>query len=147
MVSIMNSKWSVAGLTFAVWALVAASGVYWGLKLAARPASQAVPPVVRSTSPADPVAVARLLGSVPTLATAAPGASLASRFALLGVVATPGNQGAALIAVDGQPPRPFRIGATVDDGVVLKFVDKRKADLAASIDGPVIATLELPLRQ
>ncbi len=73
-------------------------------------------------------------------------ASTASRFALLGVVASRGNQGAALIAVDGKPPRPFRIGATVEEGYVLKFIDKRKAELAARVDGPSLVTLELPLR-
>ncbi|MES2634482.1 MAG: type II secretion system protein N [Pseudomonadota bacterium] len=143
----MHSRWTVAVSTFAVWGLVAATAVYWGLKLSARPAPVPVAPVVRTTPPADPVAVARLLGSAPVFATAAPVASMASRFALLGVVASPGNEGAALIAVDGKPARPFRIGATVDDGVVLKFVDKRKAELAARVDGPVLVTLELPLRR
>ncbi|MDP3619221.1 MAG: type II secretion system protein N [Ramlibacter sp.] len=146
MVSNMHSRWTLAGATFAVWALVAASAVYWGLKLSAPPAPVPAAPVLRTASPADPVSVARLLGSSPVLASAAPVASIASRFALLGVVASPGSQGAALIAIDGKPARPFRIGATVDDGLVLKFVDKRKAELAARMDGPVLVTLELPLR-
>ena len=51
----------------------------------------------------------------------------ASRFVLLGVVADTDGQGAALIAVDGKPPRPFRVGAKVADGYVLHSVSARAA--------------------
>jgi general secretion pathway protein C len=142
MVSNLQSRWAVAGATFVLWALVAASTVYWGLKLTSPTgAAPAAPPVVRMPPAADPVAVARLLGAAP--ASAAPAPSLASRFALLGVVASRSQRGAALIAVDGKPAKPFRVGAVIDEGIVLKSVEARRAVLASS-DGSPALTLELP---
>lgn len=149
MVSNLQSKWAVAGATFALWALVAASAVYWGLKLAARPApGPAAAPAVRTPQAPDPTAVARLLGASPAAATAgAPAPSLASRFNLVGVVASRSQQGAALIAVDGKPAKPFRVGAAVDEGLVLQSVEARRAVLAADAKGPPVLTLELPPRK
>ena len=145
MVSNMHSRWVVAASTFAVWALVAGSAVYWGLKVSSRPASVPGSAVVRAPVAADPVAVSRLLGASPTVATSAPVASLSSRFILQGVVASRAHEGAALIAVDGKPPKPYTVGATVDDSLVLKSVDGRRAILASSMSGPAVVTLELPL--
>ena len=145
MVSNLQSKWAVAGATFALWALVAASAVYWGLKIAtpSRPAV-AAPPAVRAPAPADPAAVARLLGASPAAASVPTVASLSSRFTLVGVVASRSRTGAALIAVDGRPAKPFRVGAAIDEGLVLQSVEARRATLAASREGPPVLTLELP---
>jgi general secretion pathway protein C len=144
MVSNMHSRWTVAGATFALWALVAASAVYWGMKFSTPSSTGVGAPVVRAPVPVDPAAVARLLGSSPTAAAAAPVASLSSRFTLVGVVADRSRHGAALIAVDGRPAKPFRVGAAVDEGLVLQSVDARRAVLAASSGGPAVLTLELP---
>ena len=144
MVSNMHSRWTVAGATFALWAVVAASAVYWGMKFTTPQGGPAGAPVVRAPAAADPAAVARLLGSSPTVEAAAPAASLSSRFSLVGVVAYRSHHGAALIAVDGRPPKPFRVGAAVDESLVLKSVDARRAVLAASSGGPAVLTLELP---
>ena len=142
MVSNLHSRWAVAGSTFVLWALVAASAVYWGLKLTGRAAAATAPVAARTPAPADPAAVARLLGSSP--ASAGPVASLSSRFALVGVVASRGDNAAALIAVDGKPAKPFRVGTEVDTGLVLQSVEGRRAILAASAGGPPAVTLELP---
>jgi general secretion pathway protein C len=144
MVTTLSSRWAVAGSTFALWALVAASAAYWGLKLSSAAGVATAPPAARSPAPVDPMAVARLLGSSPTVAAAAPVASLASRFALVGVVASRAHSGAALISVDGKPPKPFRVGAAVEEGLVLKSVDARSAVLAANASAPPSVTLELP---
>ena len=140
------SRWTVRGVTFLLWIAAGASVVYWGLKLAARPATVTAPTIGRAPAPVDPAAVARLLGSGPVAALpAAP--SLASRFALVGVVAGPGARpGAALIAVDGKPAKPFRVGAAVEEGLVLQSVEARRAVLAAAADGPPVLALELPTR-
>lgn len=140
----MHSRWFVAGSTFALWALVAASAVYWGLKLSSGGAAANAPAPVRSQPPADPAAVARLLGASPRAAESAPVASLSSRFVLVGVVASRDRQGTALIAVDGRPAKPFRVGASVDEGLVLQSVENRRAVLAAGVTGPPALTLELP---
>ena len=147
MVSNLQSRWAVAGSTFVLWALVAASGVFWGLKLIGSAGTQAALLPPRGPAPADPAAVARLLGATAKVADAAPVANLASRFALMGVVASRANDGAALIAVDGKPPKPFRVGAAVEEGLVLQAVEARRARLGASLQGPAAFTLELPLRK
>ena len=136
--------WTVRGASFSLWALVAASAVYWALKVGGRGAAVNVPaPPPRPVAPADPMAIARVLGSTPAAA-AAPGAvaPLASRFQLVGVAAgAASGGGAALIAVDGKPARPFRVGSVIEEGVVLHSVQGRQAVLA---QGSVLVTLELP---
>jgi general secretion pathway protein C len=144
MVGNMRSRWSLAAATFVVWALVAASLVYWVFKMVGNPASSSVPQPARTAAAPDPAALARLLGASPTLAAAAPVASLSSRFVLMGVVASTSHHGAALIAVDGRPARPFRVGTSVDPELVLQSVDHRRATLGASAGGPAVLTLELP---
>jgi general secretion pathway protein C len=145
MVSNSSNRWAVAGGTFMLWALVAASAVYWGTKLSNSGGSAPMAPAARTAPPADPAGVARLLGASPAAA-AAP-ASLASRFTLLGIVSNPGHGGAALIAVEGKPAKPYRVGAPVEEGLLLQSVEPRRASLGATMDGPPAVTLELPLRK
>lgn len=146
MVSDRAGNWTVRSVTFFVWAAVAASAVYWGMKLAgSNPSVPRVPAATRQPAPADPVAVARLLGA--SGAAAAPAAAqpaAVSRFNLLGIVADKSQHGAALIAVDGKPAKPYRVGASIDESLVLQSVQPRSAVLAASMEGPPVVTLELP---
>jgi len=61
------------------------------------------------------------------------------------VVAGPGpDHGAALIAIDGKPAKPYRVGVQVDEGLVLQSVQGRRAVLAAADSGQQVLTLELP---
>ncbi len=146
MVNDAASNWTVRGVTFLLWAGAAASVVAWGLKLSASSAA-AVPPAAAGmrTPVSDAAALARVLGSAPSgPATAAAAPSAATRMSLLGVVADRSKQGAALISVDGRPAKPYRVGGPVDDGLVLKSVEARRAVLAASMDGPAVVTLDLP---
>ncbi|MEJ8820627.1 type II secretion system protein N [Variovorax humicola] len=139
-------RWPVAIATLLVWALAAASVVFWGLRLTA-PADATAPPAVTNAPVAvDPAAVGRFLGAVdaPSAAAAAPDA--ASRFVLQGVIADTDGQGAALIAVDGKPARPFRVGASIGDSYVLQSVGTRAATLGSGARGPVAFTLKLPER-
>jgi general secretion pathway protein C len=65
---------------------------------------------------------------------------------LLGVVAprsASGRQGLALIAIDGQPPKAWRVGAAVDERWTLLAVRHRQVDLGPA-GGAVALTLELP---
>jgi general secretion pathway protein C len=144
MVTTLGSRWAVAGATFALWALVAASAAYWGLKLSSAGDVATAPPAPRNPAPVNAAAVARLLGSNPSAVAAAPPPSAASRFKLLGVVANRGHGGAALIAVDGKPPKPFRVGALVEEGLVLQSVDAKQAALGPRMDAPPSITHQLP---
>ncbi len=130
-------------LTALVWALAAASALYWGLRIRGEASGGQAPAPVAAPAEMqpDPRAVARALG-VEGEGAAAPPASVASRFALQGVVASPSGGGSALIAVDGQPARPYRVGSAVGEGWVLRSVAARQAVLAA--EGGAAVTLELP---
>lgn len=127
-----------------VWALVAAAAMFWGWRLW----SARLPvPAQAQTAVTDGNLVGdlnRLLGappSVPTATVAAPEAS--ARFQLTGVVATPrandsdtgSAPGIALIAVDGKPPRAFRVGDALDASLVLQAVGLRSARIAPSAGG------------
>ncbi|HSW17122.1 MAG TPA: type II secretion system protein N [Ramlibacter sp.] len=141
----LQSRWTTRGASFALWALAALSVVYWGLKLSSSDAASLVAVAApRAPAPPDPAAVARLLGQRTESAAAPAQASLASRFVLTGVVADPSGGGAALIAVDGRPARPFRVGATLDEGLILQSVQGRRALIGERRDGPTAVALELP---
>ncbi|HEX2547802.1 MAG TPA: type II secretion system protein N [Ramlibacter sp.] len=148
MLTASPATWTVRGATFALWALAAASAVYWGLQLTGGRGSASVPATAqRQVAAADPVAIARVLGGTATASAtaAAPQPTLASRLQLVGVAAgASSGQGAAVIAVDGKPARPYRVGSVIEEGLVLLAVRGRQATLAAQPNGPPILTLELP---
>lgn len=140
-----SARWPVVASTTLVWAAAAASVVFWGLRLLA-PADGAPPPAV-SLSPAaqlDGAAVARLLGAQPVTAVVAATPDAASRFQLQGVVADDLGRGAALIAIDGKPARPYRAGALLTERFVLQAVEGRSARIGADHDGKALFTLQLP---
>lgn len=135
---------------FLVWALVAACAVYWAMRLLAAPAPlpASVQPV--SLSGALKGDIARLFASpaTPALDTAPVEPALASRFKLVGVLAPKDaergrGQGIALIAVDGKPPRPYRVGASLGDSLVLQAVAARGATVGPRA-GPAALQLEIP---
>ncbi|WP_076998339.1 type II secretion system protein N [Variovorax sp. KK3] len=141
------ARWPSATATTVLWALAAASVVFWGLRLAA-PSDAVAPPPLNNNAAAvvDPVAVAQMFGAVPSQAAVVATPDAASRFQLLGVVADADQQGAALISVDGQPAKPYRVGSRVIDGYVLHSLDLRAASLGASVNASPAFTLQLPNR-
>ena len=146
MVTNTHSQWGMRLGTLVLWAAAGASVVYWGLRLSSRPSGVAVPVVAAALAAPDAGALARLLGASPSTAVVkAPVAAPSSRFALQGVLSgrTSGG-GAALIAMDGKPARPYRIGAQVDAGLVLQSLGPRQAALGATVDGPTTVRLEMP---
>lgn len=142
-----QSIWWPRLATFVLSLLAAGSVVYWGLKLSASSRPVSVQPAqAAGPMPVDAGALARLLGGG-ALPTTAPAPSASSRFTLAGIVTEGAHAGAALIAVDGRPAKPFRVGARVDDNLVLQSVAPRSVNLGASTDAPASITLELPLRR
>ncbi|KLN57702.1 type II secretion system protein N [Variovorax paradoxus] len=141
------ARWHAPVATTGLWALAAGAAVFWGLRLAAPPEPvPAAATMPRASVSADADAVARLLGVVSANEAAPAAPEAASRFALSGVVADSLNQGAALISIDGKPPRPFRVGSRVGDNYVLQSVGVRAATLGTSAQGPAAFTLQLPVR-
>lgn len=145
----MSARW----VTFLVWALVAASAVAWGLKLFVTPPGAPPQATVAVQSQLPRGDVTRVLGAdAPPPVDPAAGESLASapadaRFQLVGVVAPKGNEtardGVALIAVDGKPPKAFRVGAVVDGENVVQAIRLRGADLGPQ-GGKVVVALNIP---
>lgn len=138
-------------LALLVWAAVAASLAYWGLRWMARPG--AVPPGTSSVALSGTVPrgdITRLL-SPPANAADEPSAPsqqamLASRLQLVGVVAPrrPGDGGVALLVVDGKPARAYRTGHAIDGDLVLQSVTQQGVQIGPS-GGPAAVNLNLPL--
>ncbi|MDO9236311.1 MAG: type II secretion system protein N [Aquabacterium sp.] len=136
-----------------IWAAVAASLAYWGLRWLAQPTgvpANATPVSLDSGIQGDfhrllagPVKAA----SEPTQADPAAASGLAARMKLLGVVA-PRHEGdaggVALLSIDGKPPRAVRIGGTIDGDLVLQSLTQRGA-VIGPVNGPATVTLDLPL--
>lgn len=138
------SPWPVRLSTLALWVLAAASAVFWGLRLSTPVSLPAAPASPAPVAAPDAQAIARLLGAVSS--TPAPGAATTagSRYALLGVLTDrDGTSGAALIAIAGQPAKPFRVGARVDGDLVLQALGPREARLGPS-GAAATLTLALP---
>lgn len=98
--------------TAAVWALAAGSLFAWLLPGA--PESASVAPAYAATGAidVDGARVAQALGAVGAQAAPLARSDELARLKLLGVL-THGAQGAVLVAVAGQPPRPVRVGAPI----------------------------------
>jgi general secretion pathway protein C len=136
---------------FVIWSLVGASAVFWVLRLAASPPPVPAYAVAVGNSVAVRGDLGRLFG-VPqrpqAVAQVVPEAP--SRFRLVGVMAprdrdaqAEAGHGLALIAVDGKPPKPFAVGAHLDNGLVLQSVGLRTASLGPA-QGERSVLLELP---
>jgi general secretion pathway protein C len=136
-------------LAFVIWAAVAASAVFWMLRLWSSSPTAPAHTVSVAANPPARGDLTRVFGAPPAAGPAAPVAmepALASRFKLLGVAAPKdgGDEvGLALIAVDGKPPRGFKVGAVIDGNLVLQSVHPRGAALGPSGAGPAVS-LELP---
>lgn len=134
-----------------VWALLAGSALFWGLKLASRPLL--VPPQTQVAEPGAALQgdLTRLLGveAPAPVAEAAPAQAADARFALIGVVnpktAQAAREGLALIAVDGKPARAYRVGAVIEGTHVLKAVSARGATLGLKDGGAQVALSIAPL--
>ena len=128
---------TAGAVTLAIWALAAGSALFWYLR--AGSTSLPVDAAVASGMAAGGVAVdartvARALGAPDDVPTeAAPAPDIISRVALRGVV-THGGRGAALLAVDGKPAKPVRVGAPLPDvegGWTVRTVSPRAVVLVA----------------
>ena len=118
---------------FAVWALLAGSVVFWLLKLAVSPLPAPAQGLVALDGMPSRVDLSRLLGATPVGEALEAPVTAESRFQLVGVAAPKAGMGAgegvALIAVEGLPPRPYRVGAVVDADLLLLSVTSRSAEL------------------
>ena len=129
----LRERWGVRLLSLLVWLLAAGALAFW--LLGSRGQGSGVNALVADTAlHADEQALARLLGysdAPPPADTAVASDGGSGRFVLQGAVANAFDTGIAVIAVDGQPGRPFRVGQEVADGWTLEAVGRRSARLQA----------------
>ena len=141
-----SSRVVLPAASLLVWGAVAFSAVTWGLRWSATGATPSNATAAAQALPeVDVSAAARSLGAAPVQVAAAP--TLASRFQLQGVMAGGPDAGAALISVDGKPAKPYRVGAVVNDGLVLQSAQGRRVSLGSAMDGPQTLALDLPVKK
>ena len=121
--------------SFAVWALVAGSALFWGLRLFVKAPQAPAQTTVAEVGAGALGDLTRVFGpdAVAEAVAAEPEAVADARFQLIGVVSPRGSgassQGLALIAVDGKPAKAYRVGSVVDGQTVLQSVQARGAAL------------------
>lgn len=139
----MTARW----MSLLIWAALAASGVYWGLRLFVQPTPVPAAAVVAAAATPAAGSLSRLLGEPPAAPVLGdnPPPMTDSRFKLIGVVAPRGAaaSGLALISVDGKPPRAVAVGREVEPGLRLLTVSHRQAELGTTRGAPAM-TLALP---
>jgi general secretion pathway protein C len=154
-----NPRMPARLIAFVVWALVAASAAFWGLRLIVHaPAAPAHTQPVALGATAAGGDLTRVLGAAPVVPSASRSAvtapELGARFKLLGVMAPKAQQragstaprGLALIAMDGKPARAYAVGARLEGELVLQAVSLRTAKIGPA-QGATAAVLEVPALQ
>jgi len=127
------------------WLAASLSAGYWVLRVWGQGPLTPLAALAVSAPQVDVTAVARALGSRPqqgTIEAALP--PPVTRYRLIGLAVQPGQGGAALIAIDDQPPRPVRVGDALEAGLVLQSVNGRGARLGPQRTGPSTVELALP---
>jgi len=135
--------------TFVLWAILGLSAISWGLKLwplmNSTPLSQSAKSAQLSDSQSVGIntsqnaSVGSLLGAEAKAQQNAPDAALA-RLSLIGVLQTGVDQaglgqGVALISIDAQTPKPYKIGAKVGDSLILTSVGEKSVTFALAGQG------------
>lgn len=137
-----------------VWALVAGSAVFWGLRLLGQAAPSDALALASSEQVGAQGDLTRLFGAASVEVTDevldAPAPDISARFRLTGVMAPkrPSEQGLAVISVDGNPARVYRVGAAIEGEWILREVSLRTATVALARnagDAAAAFVLELPL--
>lgn len=149
MATLEPKLWPARLSTFLLAALAAASLVYWGLRWSEPASTLRAGSDWSNPRSIDTGRVAQLLG-----ATAAPANSdgdddpvnASSQYKLLGVIAQglSGGFGSALIAMNDEKAKPYKVGDRLSDALVLQSVSARGAALGPSLQAPASVTLEVP---
>ena len=140
-------SWTLRLFTLLIWLLVGLCAAYWAFKFVTTKPVEATAALAAPTVVIDSKAVGKLLGATDNIAVKAVNTPASSKFVLFGLASSAGGQGFALIALDGKPAKPYRVGGVVADNLVLKSISKTGVILAASLQAPDGVTLELPGRK
>lgn len=141
------SLWSLRLITLAVWLAAVLCGVYWAMKfVTVKPVNASLAAATPAVVP-DSQAIAKLLGATNSGAEQAILTTASSNYALFGLAMEKSGGGVALIATDGKPAKPYRVGSKVADEWVLKSISRTDVVLAASMNAADGMKLALPARQ
>ena len=129
-------------LTGLLWCAAALGAGYWFWHFPATSASLSVSAPWAPNEAAEPATrqLPRVLGVSVAAVTAD---TDAPRVQLVGVIASLSGQGSALIALDGQAPKPYRVGQAVGEGLVLQRLSPQRAQLGSSLSGPTLRDISL----
>jgi general secretion pathway protein C len=125
-------------LAFVIWAAVAASAMYWALRLAGggMSAPSHTVSVAGADTPRGDWSRLFVMGAAPAASDPAPvqDAAAASRFRLVGVAAPRW----AVIAVDGKPARSVAVGAAIDGDWVVQKIQAKEVAIGPRGEGAVV---------
>ncbi len=136
-----TERWLPAAVAALCWALAAGGALLWWLHAPSGQGAPAAAVADRAPAPlqSQGPAVLRALGHTAAAPEAAGDAQ--RRFVLLGVVAGASGQGAALLAVDGQPPQAFVQGQSVAEGWRVQSLNANGVRLEAAGAAPLLLSL------
>lgn len=141
-------QWGPAAVSLLVWFAVAFSVLSWALRLVYAPtpslAADSSASATNETANAETPTASALARSLGVENTVVQAPSTASRLKLLGVVADTDGQGGALVSIDGQAAKLYRVGSPLIDGLVVQSVHKREVHLGGQLSGAPQMTLVLP---
>jgi general secretion pathway protein C len=141
------NRWTLRLFTLLVWLLVGLCAAYWAFKFVTTKSITATAAMSRPNLEVDSKAIAKMLGATDSVAAKPSIAAASTKFVLFGLAATAAGRGVALIALDGKPAKPYRVGSLVADDLLLKSISKTGVVLAASLQSPDGVTLDLPARK
>jgi general secretion pathway protein C len=139
--------WTLRLFTLLIWLLVGLCAAYWAYKFVTTKPVEATAALAAPAVVVDSKAVAKLLGATDNVATKAINTLASTKFVLFGLANSVSGHGVALIALDGKPAKPYRVGSAVADDLVLKSISKTGVILATTLKAPDGVTLELPARK
>lgn len=139
--------WTLRVFTLLIWLLVGLCAAYWAFKFVTTKPVEATAALAAPTGVVDSKAVGKLLGATDAVAGKTANTPASTKFVLFGLASSAGGQGVALIALDGKPAKPYRVGSAVADDLLLKSISKTGVMLATSLQAPDGVTLELPARK
>ncbi len=142
-----SNSWTLRLFTLMIWLAVGLCAAYWAFKFVTTKPVEATAALAAPTVVVDSKAVAKLLGATDNVASKPLNTPASTKFVLFGLAGTTRGQGVALIALDGKPAKPYRVGSLVADDLVLKSISKTGVILAASTSAADGVTLELPDRK
>ena len=142
-----STSWTIRFFTLLVWLLVGLCAAYWAFKFVTTKPVEVTAALAAPTVPVDSKAVGKLLGATDSVAIKSTNTQASTKLALFGLANSADGQGYALIALDGKPAKPYRVGSLVADDLLLKSISKTGVMLAASLNALDGVMLELPERK